>query len=113
MLHDAAWFLFLFSWPPFAVWVGAVGVVILRDRDQSPMFPRWSGYLSIWTAFLFIPAALMAFFKTGPMAYNGVLALYIPVFVFVVWVIAMTRVLLRIISSQERRLQVAVTDMAT
>ncbi|HTK64007.1 MAG TPA: hypothetical protein VL595_16585 [Pseudonocardia sp.] len=96
MLHDAGWFLFLFSWPPFSIWIGAVGVAVLRDGQAAPLLPRWSGYLSLWTALLFAPAALMAFFKTGPMSYNGVIAFYIPTFIFFVWVAGMTVALLRI-----------------
>lgn len=96
MLHDAGWFLFLFSWPPFSLWIGAVGAAILRDVADHPVFPRWSGYLSLWTALLFAPAVLMAFFKRGPMSYNGIIAFYIPTFIFFIWVAGMTVALLRI-----------------
>jgi hypothetical protein len=54
------------------------------------------GYLSLWTAFLFAPAALMAFFKVGPLSYNGVIAFYIPTFIFFIWVAGMTAALLRV-----------------
>jgi hypothetical protein len=96
MLHDAGWFLFLFSWPPFSVWIGAVAVAILRDSAVTPVFPRWAGYLSLWTALLFAPAVLMAFFKRGPMSYDGVIAFYVPTFIFFIWVAGMTVALLRV-----------------
>ena len=101
-MHDAAWFLFLFSWPPFSIWIGAVGVAILRDTAPEPTFPRWSGYLGLWTALLFTPAALMAFFKTGPMSYNGIIAFYIPTFIFFIWVAGMTKALFGVIARAER-----------
>jgi hypothetical protein len=46
--------------------------------------------------------ALIAFFKTGPFAYNGLSALYLPVALFFVWVIAMTFVMLRNLNGQRQ-----------
>jgi hypothetical protein len=94
MLNDLGWFLFLFYWPPFSVWCAAIGVAILRDPTSSS-FPRWAGYLSLWTALLFIPAGLIVFFKTGPFAFDGLLAFYIPVIAFFGWFLTMSVLLIR------------------
>jgi hypothetical protein len=97
MLNDAGWFLFLFTWPPFSVWCAVLAVAIFRDESEVPRFPRWSGYLNIWTAILFAPAALMLFFKTGPFSYRGLIAMYIVVTVFFAWMTTMTVLLIRAI----------------
>lgn len=55
-----------------------------------PDFPRWAPYLSLWTALLFIPACLIFWFKVGPFSWNGVVACYIPVFIFFIWVLGLT-----------------------
>lgn len=102
MLNDLGWFMFLFDWPPFSVWLGAIGIAILRDDRVEPLFPRWAGYLNLWVAFLIFPAGLMAFFKTGPFGFNGLLALYEPVFLFFAWVIVMTTLLITLTSRETR-----------
>lgn len=94
-LNDISWFLFLFDWSPFSVWCVAVALTILLDKSEQPAFPRWSAYLSLWTGFLFIPAGLILYFKTGAFAYNGLLAMYIPLLVFFVWLVTMTVLMLK------------------
>lgn len=98
--NDFAWFLFLFTWPPFSVWCLAIALAIFRDESVPSIFPRWTAYLNLWTAFLFIPAGLMAFFKTGPFSYRGLFTMYMPLAVFFIWMIAMTVVLLRAIDRE-------------
>jgi len=94
-LNDLGWFSFLFDVPPFMVWLAAIGIAILRDPREEPLLPRWVGYLNLWIALLIFPAGLMAFFKHGPFGFNGLFALYEPVFLFFTWVVVMTIVLLR------------------
>jgi hypothetical protein len=98
--NDLGWFFFIFDWSPLAVWYAAVGFAIFTDPADEPVFPRWAGYVSIWTALLSVPGGLMVFFKTGPFAYNGVLALWIPLSVFFVWIVAMTVVVIRAIDRE-------------
>ncbi len=92
--NDLAYFLFIFTWPPFTVWFVAIALAAFKDPARAP-FPRWSGYLCLWLSAQISAGALIAFFKTGPFAYNGLFALYLPVALFFVWVVAMTVVMLR------------------
>jgi hypothetical protein len=87
---DLGWFFFVFDWSPLFMWYVAVSVAILGDRSPTPVFPRWSGYLGLWVALLSVPGGAMIFFKTGPLAFNGLFAIWIPLGVFFVWIIAMT-----------------------
>jgi hypothetical protein len=81
-----------------------IGVAILRDprvdRGAEPILPRWSGYLCMWTALLFAPGCMCVFFKSGPLAWDGLFTWWIPASVFSLWMGAMTPVLLRAIAQQ-------------
>lgn len=99
-LNDLGWFAFLFDVPPFTLWIGAVAVAIFRDPGRPPVFPRWVAYFNLWVAFLILPAELIAFFKTGPFAFNGLLALYLPAGLFFVWILVMSVVLIRVINAE-------------
>jgi hypothetical protein len=102
MLNDFAWFMFLFSVPPFSLWMAAIGLAILADDTTQPAFPRWAGFFNFWTALVILPAGLIVFFKVGPFAFNGVLALYMPLTVFFIWICTMTHLVLRAVRREER-----------
>ena len=89
-LNDTGWFIFLIDWAPVAVWCWAIGTAIITDRTPRPTYPRWAAYLSYWVGLAFFPAGLIIFFKTGPFAYNGALALYLPAGAFFLWYAVIT-----------------------
>jgi hypothetical protein len=89
-LHDLAWFTFLAPWPSFTIWCFALAMAILRDTRKPPDLPRWCGFLSLWTGILFVPACLIFWFKAGPFSWNGLIAFYVPVFIFFIWVVGLT-----------------------
>ena len=101
-LNDLGWFAFLFDVPPFTLWIGAIAIAILRDESTPPVFPRWVGYFNLWVAFLILPAEMIAFFKTGPFAFDGLLALYLPAGLFFAWILVMSVVLIRAINDEYR-----------
>jgi hypothetical protein len=81
-LADAGMFLLVI--PGFiglVQWV-VTGIIILRDVNPQPIFPRWLGYANIWVGILAAPGSFIPFFKTGPFAWNGVFAFWVPVFTF-------------------------------
>jgi hypothetical protein len=109
-LHDLGWFSVLFDWPPFALFNIVLGTAILRDKNAVPVLPRWVGYMSIWCAMVFVPAGLIIFMKHGPIAYNGLIALYIPLGTFFAWMCGFTIGVMqslkrdaKIIAEQERQ----------
>lgn len=103
-LNDLGWILFEWVWPPFAVWLILMAVAIFRDVNETPFFPRWVAYMHLWVSVSFVPGSLMAYFRTGPFAFDGVFALYLPLGAFFVWMVAMTAVTLRLISRHEKAL---------
>jgi hypothetical protein len=97
MLNDMGWLMFVGVISSAVVEILAFGAVILTDKRTQPIFPRWSGYLTIWAALLLAPAGVVPLFKDGPFAWNGLFAFYIPLFTFCIWVLTMTWLLTRAI----------------
>ena len=87
LLNDLGWYIFLGAWPSFSFWFLALAFAIFaQQKETNPRpIPRWVAFVSLWCAVLFIPAALIAFFKAGPFAWNGLLAFYVPVVIFFIW----------------------------
>jgi hypothetical protein len=102
MLNDLGWL--PFAGLVFTIVLQAVvlGVAVLSDKRNEPIFPRWFGYFSICSALLFCPAALNVFVKDGPLAWNGLIAWWLLLAAFFVWVLVVTGVLLRAASIQQR-----------
>jgi hypothetical protein len=101
MLTDFGWFFFLFDWPPFCIWFVAVALAVFSDTAERPLFPRWTAYVSLWACFLSVPAGLMIFFKQGAFGYSGLIAMYVPLTVFFVWIVVMTVTGLRALRALE------------
>jgi hypothetical protein len=101
--NDYVWFVFILSWPPFAVFMILIAVAVLRDQNATPIFPRWVGYFNLWTAVLIIPAGLVEFFKAGPFAYNGEISFWFVWTVFFGWIIGMCVITLRACTAEKLR----------
>lgn len=85
LLNDLGWLFFIVP-----VFLGVlqnltIGFAIISEKGERHIFPRWLGFFNIWTALLFIPGGAALFFKTGPFAWNGLLAFWIPAGVFGPW----------------------------
>jgi hypothetical protein len=102
VLNDWAWFGILFSWPPFAVFCALIALAVFTDRNDPPILARWVGYYNAWEAVFLCPFLLIAFFKTGPFAWDGLIGFYLPTAGFCIWLGVMTVVLLRAIRDAER-----------
>lgn len=93
-LNDLGWIMFLNPVSTILVQGLAIGAAILADKSSKPIFPRWAGYFSIWCVLIFQPGALLVFFKSGPFAWNGLLAWWIPLGVFTAWMLTMSGLLI-------------------
>jgi len=112
IMNDWVWFDFLFTWPPFALWMVVIGLAIIKDHNVPTLYPRWVAYLNFWCAILIFPAGLIAFFHTGLFAYNGVGAFWIPFAIFFGWMIVMSVTTFQTINRQKEKLT-AETVLAT
>ena len=93
LINDAAWLQFVGGLTPFLPILVSIAVASLADDSEQPVFPRWCGYLNLWAFVLFLPTQLIFFFKSGPFAWNGFLAFWLPLTVFIVWFVVMFMVL--------------------
>jgi hypothetical protein len=82
-----------------------VAVVVLcflpRQAEHSP-FPRWFGYFTIWFTFVAEAGAIAYNLRTGPFAWNGLLAFWIPFGVFGPWLAIFVFLLIRALNRQMR-----------
>jgi hypothetical protein len=101
-LHDVGFTMTFSPVAPFTFQYIAIGLAIVLDRSPRPLFPRWVGYANFWVGLLFVPASLIPFFKTGPLAWNGLLSFWIPVAVFAAWFFIMFWALRRALSAPSR-----------
>jgi hypothetical protein len=102
--NDLGFFLFLYTWPPFGILMVIIALAIFRDVNPEPTFPRWVAYYNVYAAIGMAPASFMGLFKTGPLAYNGILAFWVVAVDFFVWMVVMSVVMMKLIAKDERRL---------
>ncbi|MBB6379968.1 hypothetical protein BKA01_007243 [Pseudonocardia eucalypti] len=89
LLHDAGWLMFVMVFPGYVLQMCCVGIAALSDDGPRPVWPRWAGYLSFWVGAGGAGGGIAVFFKSGPFAWNGIVGFYLPVLLFVGWVITM------------------------
>jgi hypothetical protein len=85
LVSDIGWLFLVMPTPPYLVMLAALGLAILRDDSEKPVFPRWVAYFNFWVAILSLPGVLIPLFKIGPFAWNGLLAFWVPLVTFGVW----------------------------
>jgi hypothetical protein len=85
LLNDMAWIPFVGLSSTLILQALCFGVVVLMDKREQPIFPRWVGWFSIFSALSFTPGSINMFFMHGPFAWNGIIAIYFPVTVYVFW----------------------------
>jgi hypothetical protein len=95
LLNDMAWIPFEAVTSTTVIQCIAIGVAILNDRGRRPLFPRWTGYLNFWIGLDFAGGTFNVFVKSGPLAWPGILAWWIPLVAFPTWLIVMAVVMLR------------------
>jgi hypothetical protein len=98
LLYDLILFLFLIPWPPFMLWQFITGFAILSSSNSEVVFPRWTGYFSMWAGALELFSALCVFFYNGPFSYNGLVTFWVPGASFFIWVLVMAIVQIKGVS---------------
>lgn len=89
LLNDIAWMQFLGVIAPFYFVVIAIIYASFADSDPNPIIPRWVGWFNVFFMFDLIPLSFIFFFKSGPMAWNGIFGFYLPFATFWVWFFVM------------------------
>lgn len=94
-MNDLAWLPFVGISSPFFLVPIAIALVGFRDKSPNPIFPRWACYYNLFTASAILPGSMAVLFKTGPLAWNGLLAWWLPVVDFGIWFFVMTVLLIK------------------
>lgn len=76
-LYDFGWMFFDTTFVCSALQSIALGVAVLIDRRPDPLYPRWFAWMSFLTAACYVPLMLMPFFRTGPVAWDGVVSFWV------------------------------------
>jgi hypothetical protein len=109
LLNDLSWIFLVLPWPPFMAQNFAFAFGIFSDARPTPLFPRWLAYLNIWAPIVFTPGLALPFFKSGPLAWNGIFVLWIPAAVFILQFVLNTSMLLKAIRMEQVSNQPAAT----
>ena len=95
----------MLGWIYLAIEMFASAAVELMDQRPEPMVPRWLTWLTIAGGLTIFFAAGPAFFKSGPFAYHGLLAFYLPVVIWGAYITLTTWYMLRELSRAPERLE--------
>lgn len=93
MLHDAGWLVFVMVAPGYLLQMFCIAVASFIDTSEHPVIPRWAGYFHLWVGISGCGGSLAVFFKDGAFAWNGIVGFYIPIAVFAVWLVLITKLL--------------------
>jgi len=93
-LNDLAWLPFVGVVSTGVLQATSIGIATLLDPGPDRVFPRWISYFNFWVALTFMPAGFVVFFKSGPLAWNGMLAWWLLLVSFFSWVVVMTALIL-------------------
>jgi hypothetical protein len=84
-LNDVAWLGFLLGWVFLSLQMVATAIVALSEAGPRPMVPAWASKASLVGAALLVCAGGPAFTHSGPFAYHGALAFYVPMAIWGLW----------------------------
>ena len=86
-LSDMFWLLLVGIVGPLVLQGLILALAVFIDKRAVPTFPRWYGYLSLWMALLVLPGGCVYVIQRGPLGWNGIIAWWIPVSAFFVWIV--------------------------
>lgn len=99
-LNDLGWLSFFGVASTGFLQMVIIGIVILQDTRNTPVFPRWAGYFNVWVGLAFSPGTVVVFFKTGPLSWTGLFIFWLPFTAFFAWLIVMTWLMLKAIDHE-------------
>ncbi len=104
LLNDMAWIIFV---APVGAWVAMnllLAIAVYFDTGSQgstdPVFPRWVGHYSLATGVAMAPAVGAAVFRTGPLAWDGVVSFWLRNGAFALFVLVMFFVLRGVLHRQ-------------
>lgn len=107
MLNDVAWLCYVGVVCTAIAQMLILAAVILMDRRPQPLVPRWCAYLCAWCAVGVSSGSFCVFVKSGPLAWSGVIAWWLLVVSFFIWMATMAMQMLRVSRRQDAALNQA------
>ena len=90
-----------------------LALAIYMDARPDPVFPRWVGHFNIVSALLMAPGAFALLYKTGPLAWDGVLSFWLRITTYALYVAIMSIVVRAAIKRQASEGQHALAGAAS
>jgi hypothetical protein len=81
-------------------WVAVAIAALMPKQVTNSPFPRWYGYFTIWSAFMFEAGAIAFLPRTGPFAWDGLLVFWSPLTIFGAWIAVTCTLLLKALNRQ-------------
>ena len=94
-LNDIAFTFLLWAFTAPSLEYLAIGLAVLLDRSDEPLFPRWVGYFDLALAVVFAAGGPTLFVKRGAFGWDGALAFWAVFVGFSLWVVVTFRTMVR------------------
>jgi len=82
------------------MWIAIAAIGLIPSTARYSPFPRWFGYYTAWTALMFEGGAIAFLTRSGPFAWNGLLAFWTPVITFFAWIVVLAVLLFKALDKQ-------------
>lgn len=92
------------------VWVAIAALCFMKTDARHSAFPRWFGYVTGWSLLIFEAGAICFWAKTGPFAWDGLLAFWVPFAGFGVWMAMAYTLLFRALRDQREEARATEAD---
>jgi hypothetical protein len=97
LLNDTSWLFFVMMYPTYVVALVSMALAGFMDNRPQPIYPRWFCYFTLWVALAGAGGGFATFFKTGPFAWNGLLGFWVPVALYLSWLLVLFPLLLQLV----------------
>jgi hypothetical protein len=95
LCYDIGWLMYIGVVGTAMVQMVVCGIATLQDRRSDPLLPRWTGYVCFWSTIGIAAGAFCVFTRTGPIAWNGLIAFWLLAVAFFIWMLTMSWAMLR------------------
>ena len=110
LLNDLAWITFTVPVGMIIAQNLCLALAVYLDQRPDPVFPRWVAHFNIATAVLTAPAACAAIFKSGPLAWDGLISFWLRLGLFAAYIAVMFVMLRRAMAHEARELRARSAD---
>ncbi len=102
LCYDIGWLMYIGVVGTAMVQMALCGIAIMSDRRAEPLVPRWVAYVCFWAALGVAGGSFCVYTRTGPIAWNGVIAFWLLAVAFFIWQLTMSWAMLRASRRVER-----------